>query len=153
MGHDSSDFMTCDKCKCYEIDQRGQSAGVESGIIFCTKHTFCKNCYPQAFRDIELSFKNIEMIRKYGKHQLSWYDLDENSTDEEIQAVIDGEGMHESMEEAYLSKGLPKEFCPMCAKEGKKKKKEVQDREIIAFLLKKVGMTRQQVCKEMNKRV
>ena len=59
MGRDSSDYMTCSNCGLYEIDQCGQSAGIKEGIMSCSKHTICIDCFPEAFE------KNKELLLRF----------------------------------------------------------------------------------------
>jgi hypothetical protein len=113
MGHDSSDFMTCDKCGIYEIDLRSTPPGLESGS---SKHTFCKECYPIFFKySAEALFSNEQSARQ------------------------------------CFYEGIPKDKCPMCVSEAKDKEKVQKERAITEYLLKKVGMTRREVFKEMTK--
>jgi len=146
----SEDYMTCDKCEVYEISLMSFSAGVESGIMSCGKHAFCRDCFPQAFKKIEASYRDVDMIRKHAIRYFSWYNLNENSTDEEIQKAIDDIDMEEAMETVYNCDKFPKELCPICVIEDKKKKKNNQDKELLAYLLGKVGMSKKQALKEMN---
>ena len=54
---DSSDYMTCEVCHCYEICLITEPTGTESGLYSCEEgHVFCKDCFPE-FHDKALAFE------------------------------------------------------------------------------------------------
>lgn len=140
MGHDSSDFMACNNCECYEIDQRGQCSGIEAGIMNCLKHNFCVNCFPEAFKKIEDTFTDVEYIKKYGSRYFEYDGLTDESTDEEILEKFD----KTALSEHYAEEGIPEELCPLCAQN------HYHDREVLSYVLEQMGKTKKEVCEEMK---
>lgn len=158
MGQDSSDYLQCQVCHGYEICLVVDCVGIETGLFVCVKgHVFCKECFPKFLSEIEpKTYGDAFFIRRQLKYYLDnrIRDLDYDSqnfideyegwlklSDKELVKVVSDNRAFDD----DLFREVPKEFCPVCSSDLK-----FTDKDVMNFLLKKIGTTRNKILKEMR---
>lgn len=135
VSNSSTSSFLC--CVCGQMEAGSDSCGMaDYGFCRCEhQHEMCTDHMLDGSEDV-----SIEQMKKY---------LLENVVDEEELKEMTDENIQEAYEENASEEDsvydFPERFCPVC------QMKSIEDERLTTFILKKLGTTKSEVVKEIQK--